>query len=436
MSSNLFSELIQTYPTWDALSAYLKSPEGGNLAVQTTSSSDPTNLAIIRYIKGQSNMLLPHTGAFRSVVWNTGTNRPVSVTAFKSEVGEVFPNFEVFNNLQVEEFVDGVMIGQFWDANTQTWRIHTRSTMDGQCRYFSKRSFAELFSESVQATFGSTESLEQALEKDVTYTWILSHPENRIVCPVKAPKLTLVTSIHVNEDASVEILSRETVTGTSLAGTLPRVYMSRTLPSPAESDVIRTAALLMMMNNSDQQGIVFKTESEPFKRWKSRCIAYNTVRKLRGNTARRDFHWMDLWSKGELAEYLKHYSEEQADSAQLINRWKNTTQETYNLYVDAFKARTLNRADIPAKFRPFVYGLHNHYLNVLKPSRKSLGWREAVQYMNNRDTALKIFGLNWELRKQKTLLPFEPLPTSASTKAVEFPTEADSQPLEEGEVRE
>jgi hypothetical protein len=128
---------------------------------------------------------------------------------------------------------------------------------------------------------------------------------------------------------------------------------------------------------------------------------------------------MDLWSKGGLEEYLKFFPEERRPTTDLLNRWKAITQQVFKIYVDAFKARTMDRSQIPAKFRPLVYGLHNLYMTSLKPAHKSLDWRACVQWMNERDTAQKIFVLNWDLRQsaQTVALPLEPAATSAIAQA-------------------
>jgi hypothetical protein len=170
------------------------------------------------------------------------------------------------------------------------------------------------------------------------------------------------------------------------------------------------------------QGVVIKNAADPYMRWKIRSQVYNQVRRMRGNTARRDFLWMDLWSKGGLEEYLKFFPEERLPSNNIINRWKSITQTVYQIYTDAFKARTLDRSQIPNKVRPLVYGLHNLYMTGLKPARKPLDWRATVQWMNERDTAQKIFVLNWDLRQERQALlpalPLEPAATAATSATV------------------
>lgn len=429
--TSVFSDLKATHGTWAALSSYLRSAEGGSLHIQEYATD---SLATVRYVKGHSTMTLPHVRAFRSVVWDIVGNTPVSVTAFKSEDGESFPLLENLSNLQIEEFVDGVMIGQFYDAKKEAWRIHTRSTLDARCRYYSKeRSFQELFDQTWSMTFA--ENVYDALDKNVTYTWVMTHRENRIVCPAVIPRITLVQMTRVSAEGTVEMVPL-IAAPESIKKCVPRQYMAREGPvTAAQIDMTNLAALLTMMNgNLNHQGIVIKSDSQPFRRWKMRSAAYKNVRNMRGNTARRDFLWMDLWSKGSMADYLTYFPEERGEANMMLNRWKAMTQDTYKAYVDGFKARTLDRKTIHPKLRPFVYGLHNHYLTVLKPAHKPLDWKEAVRFMNERDTAQKIFALNWDVRKTaQSTIPMEPLPSSH--RELNIPADAAVQ-LEEGEIAE
>lgn len=422
------------YPSWDSMKEFLTSEAGGKLSIYEVPE---TSLAVIRYVKGQSQMSLSHVGAFRSVIWNTVTNRPVSVTAFKSESGENVPaeDATVGSEVLVEEFVDGVMIGQFYDVTTESWRIHTRSTLDAKCCYFSKRSFADLFQEALATTYDLGIPLTDRLEKDVSYTWILQHPENRVVCPVVRPRIVLVAAHRISENGTLECVELPAdfviprcyyrKTADALVGRMdmtPMLEMLGTTGCTTSGDVpvdLPNVFKLLtgMQGTVVHQGVVIRLSSEPFRRWKMRSKTYNGIRKLRGNTARRDFLWMDLWSsgQGQLEEYLTHYAEERDAVEAILARWKALTQTVFQTYIDAFKARTLDRKLIPAKLRPLVYGLHNHYLTALKPAKKSLDWRETVRWINNRDTAQKIFVLNWDLRQERdaTRLPLEPPATSA-----------------------
>jgi hypothetical protein len=122
------------------------------------------------------------------------------------------------------------------------------------------------------------------------------------------------------------------------------------------------------------------------------------VRALRGNSARRDFLWLSLWRAAKLRTYLAIYPEETAMANALVDKWKLLSRGTYQTYCDVFKARSLPKTQIPPKYRPFVFGLHNLYITELKPQSKSVDWATTLKYMNTRDTAQALFAINWEIR--------------------------------------
>lgn len=403
--NNVFSTLISSYPTWTALSAHLRSSEGGNLRIDDRST--PTNpFALIRYTKGHSDMSLPHVRAFRSVVWDTLENRPVSVTAFKSHDGESLPTDKSIGDYTLEYFLDGVMIGMFWDKYNNKWRIHTRSTLDAQCRYFSQtKSFNTMFAEAIGE---NRVSIESVLNVNTSYTWILQHPENRIVVPVKIAHAYCVEAIRIENNGDVSTTA------------IP----DRVFPVPklmlATYSWVHLQDLLADWNTRyghTIQGMVVKSG---FERYKVRTPLYNTVRRRRGNSARRDYLWLTEWRSGTLAQYLSLYPEERGAANSTVARWKQATNEVYHWYVSVFKARNTPKQEIPPKYRPLVYGLHNLYMTSLKPAGKSLDWKTCLAFMNERDTAQMLFVMNWDLRQTATRLgvttiPIEPPATSTDS---------------------
>lgn len=411
MSSNVFFELISAYPTWPALSAFLSSAEGGNLRIDDNST--PENpFALIRYTKGRSDMSLPHVRAFRSVVWDTLENRPVSVTAFKSHEGESLPvpagadgDIPVPSTYNLEYFLDGVMIGMFWDKYNKMWRIHTRSTLDANCRYFSQtKTFNVMFSEAIG---DHRPVLENALNVNTSYTWVLQHPENRIVVPVKAPRAYCVEAITIANNGGISLSSVP-----SAAFSTPKV----TIVAPTWNKLHQVVLDWDRRFAHTIQGLVVKSG---FERYKLRTSQYNIVRQRRGNSARRDYLWLMEWRSGTLPAYLALYPEERLAANTTIARWKTATNDVYHWYVSVFKARDTLKHNIPPKYRPLVYGLHNLYMNTLKPAGKSVDWKACLSYMNERDTAQMLFVINWDLRQSALRLGVPNIPIEPSSSAVD-----------------
>jgi hypothetical protein len=393
---SIFSDLRSVYVTWPALSSYLTSEEGGSLRIDDYSTHE-NPFALVRYVKGKSNMSLKHVRAFRSVIWDTMENCPVSVTSFKSNDGENLPTGSV-ENFHIEPFLDGVMIGLFYDKHNARWRIHTRSTLDANCRYYSQnKTFNQMFAEAFHP------SIYDTLDKSASYTYILQHAENRIVVPVNGPPRALCVDKAMFEAGIVR-------------------FVGSTAPCVISWDAVRsTLADLNIRFGYRVQGMVVKNNVTG-ERYKVRTPVYNHVRRVRGNSARRDFLWLGAWQAGTIRDYLALFPEERAESDAIINRWKQVTNAVYHIYTDVFKARSLNKTAIPPKYRPLVYGLHSMYLDTLKPANKTVDWRTALEYMNGRDTAQMLFVINWEARQAARQLgvpsiPLEP-PTSVGTEVV------------------
>ena len=380
MSSSVFTNLLAQYKSWSSLSEFLTSDAGGSLRVYDRST--PENpFALIRYVKGKSNLTLPHVRAFRSVVWDTLENRPVSVSCFKSEDGESLPSKEgSTEGYSIERFLDGVMIGGFWDKYTGKWRIHTRSTLDATSRYYRPDlTFRDMFMEYVDKV---NPLLWTTLDKNCSYTWVLQHSANRVVVPVTQVNATIVQKTLIDSSGNVTFDNAND--------------LKINIPMPTWQSV---EACLSDWNNRYKyqvQGIVVKNAEG--KRWKIRTSEYNRVRHIRSNTARRDYLWLTLWRSNGLKQYLALFPEERTLCDGVISRWKRITNDVFHIYTDVFKARSLDKKTIPPKYRPFVYGLHSQYMETLKPAGKSVSWKSALDYMNGRDVAQMLFAINWEAR--------------------------------------
>lgn len=390
---SVYKDLISSYTTWSAFREYLT----GTLKLRVEDYSLPDSpYAIIRYVKGQSDLSSPVVRAFRSVVWDTVAHLPVSVTSWKSADGECLPDGSLME-YEVETFHDGTLIGLFWDNYNGRWRIHTRSILDARCRYYSSTStFSDMFWDAMRGVdLGS-------LNRSFSYSYILQHPENRIVCAVSAPRVQLADICRVEGDGAV---NWQLTTG----GSVKRL---------ADAATFRVAlADFNTRFGHNFQGLVLK--SNDGRRWKLRTPEYNRVRAIRGNSPRRDYLWLKSWRDGTLRDYLRLYPEERRDADALVARWKSVTSDVYHVYCDVFKARTLDRKSIPPKYRPLVYSLHSLYLETLKPAGKTVDWKACLEHMNTKDTAQMLFVLSWEYRLAMkdlgaTAIPLEP-PTVVGT---------------------
>ena len=85
MTNTMISELIARFPTSELLFAWLRSEEGGRLTVREERMTPDEPLVLIHYQKDKSNMELPHTGLFRSVIWDAIAHRPDCIAPVRGQ---------------------------------------------------------------------------------------------------------------------------------------------------------------------------------------------------------------------------------------------------------------------------------------------------------------------------------------------------------------
>jgi hypothetical protein len=359
----MFANLIARFPTSEALFAWLKSPEGGSLSIRDTRAQPDDDLVLIHYNK-DSDMTLEHVGYFRSVVWNAVTNQPVCVGPTKAAAAPP-TSFTV-----VEDFVDGVMINLFWSRTG--WRFATRTKMDALNTFYSRKPFALLFLEAAAAMGLNIISLDQKY----TYSFVLQHPEERIVVapPYGSPRLFLVET----RDSNLDVCE----TSPQYASLMPKRHTLATL-----GDVKDRVEALGFRFGAQWKGLMIKANGA---RYGLTSAQYDAALALRGNVAKLPFVWLERFAEKKLNQYLALYPEEANSATAVVEAFKVCTQEAYDLYQQIYKRRAFPLGQAPQKYRKLLWDIH--------AARAGAYFPNLVAFMNDQDTARKLWLVNYEVR--------------------------------------
>jgi hypothetical protein len=271
------------------------------------------------------------------------------------------------------------MVGAFHCKYTGQTLLHTRTYFGGGNTFYSKKTFGEMFAEA----WRNDPSLGAPREGQ-SFTYVLQHPENRVVTPVGKPRIRCV---HV-----AQVFLPHGLVDSSPVWDAALPFEARSRDTPA--DILgryRTHGAL-------DQGLCFLSLTAPYKRFKIRNPTYNAIRLLRGNNASLDYTWLSLWRATTLHEYLKSYPEERTGANALIQAWKTATGEVYHYYEDIFKRHTLTMAQAPPKYKPLLFQLHAQY----KATRMPIAWAACKEFMNTRDLPQMLHILRWDARMGAT----------------------------------
>jgi len=374
-TSDVFVNLINQYPVWNDLSQFLQSSQGGSIRVIEKDPVQP--YVLLRYVKGQSDLNStekPWVRWMRSVVWNKHTNRPVCVAPPKAMNTEVPTSSE----LSVEEFVEGVMVNGFVTDNPDmNWS--TRSSFGASTGFYGAKTFADMIQEAEAArNWGKGDLAGTIRHENYSFgSFVLQHPDHRVVQKIEKPSLYLIHLGCVDQDGRVTIADSPVDWPESL-----RDWAVKTYPSLAEGETAaRRLDTMIRTTDATWQGLVFRGTSGD--RWRLRSLSYRILRDLRGKESRIEDRFCRIRNQNMIRTYTQNWPEEQAKFLELEKRLRGLTSKIYTEYCAVHKEKSKVFLDVAIPLRTPIYQLHGIYLNNLRPKNLTLKMPIVIQYVNN-----------------------------------------------------
>lgn len=387
----VFKDLIEQYPTWEQLEHYLESEEGGLFRVVDRSSP---SLCLIRYEKGVSNMSLPHSKWFRSVVWDVIANRPVCVAPPKA-AAESCPFFKEEDRenagIVCQELLDGVMINIFKRAGDETLHITSRSKLDAAGRFYSSKSFRHLFMEAYSGWIVKPEeSLDWLIqqeaqniappdeskgEKAVCYSFLVQHIEHRIVKEITQNAVVFIHKGVFYEDGTMQIKDQLTEVD------LPHSTVSLPPTLLIQGDLTTWLEVEMRQRSWDFQGIVLKDREG--NRWRWRSEKYKVVKSLRGNSPELLNRFVQLYLQNVTPMYLDYYPEDTISFSFYTEFMHQIVKNMFESYIAlrVHQSRTVDQID--KMYHPHLYALHGIYLAHFRPIHKKMTANDVYTYVRS-----------------------------------------------------
>jgi hypothetical protein len=275
----------------------------------------PSGFAVISYKKDKLKES-PSISAIRSVIIDDITKEVVCFSPPKSTRLYKIDEFGVES--QVEEFVEGTMINLFWSKRHQNWEIATKNNVGANCSFFSKKTFREMFFEAVEV-------LKIDLENDFyinhCYSFVLQHPENRIVTDFKEIKLYLIDIFEIIDPTTVKAYSHP----------LHTAFGKVALPH-----ILNRVDIRSHFRRSDHtcMGVIIREEDG--KVFKIRNHKYEKIRALRGNHPNLLYCYYELRKTKRLKKFLVYFPEHSQQFNLFLAHHNGLISYLYNLYCNTW----------------------------------------------------------------------------------------------------
>jgi hypothetical protein len=329
-------------------------------------------------IKYNKKLLTPETistyGLCRSVILNK-EQHIVSFAPPKSMATNLFlEKYPVKNPLIIaEEMVEGTMINVFWDG--VGWEVATRSTIGAQNKFYmppNPKTFFDMFQEAADQCGMKLENLNQAF----CYSFVLQHPENKMVVGFETPGLYLVAVYKINNPScTIDVIDPRSCNLNIGLVKFPEIYefdtwddLKTRFEDAADINILGT-----MIHNL-----------ETGERTKIRNTNYEQVRRLRGNQPKLKYQYLVLRkSGGKEDEYLSHFSEHTEQFKEWREEVDTFSRDLYNKYVLCFVTKKHSPDDCSFYLKKTLYSLHDLYFYELKGQSKKITRDYVSKFVDN-----------------------------------------------------
>jgi hypothetical protein len=240
-----------------------------------------------------------------------------------------------FENVTVDEIVDGTMVNVFFADDE--WRRCTKANVGATNGFLEGApTFGEMFDD-VAIKFDE-------LDRNRVHSFVLQHPQNRIVSPVSEPRVVLIKSYSISGREVAEM---------SLPPNFPR-------PAPVVASSyadLKEAALKLPF---ERKG--FMLHAPDGTRSKIFGDAYLKISALRGSESSVKFRLLQLRDKAELTKLIEFYPEFGALATSTKMAVRRFTNELFSMYLDCYKSKTKPLKEYPYEFKRHLCALHHLYI--------------------------------------------------------------------------
>ena len=356
------------------------------------------DLFIIQYNKTfLNNENINTLGLFRSIIVDKN-GKIKSFSPPKSLTIDGFKNSVSGDDIEYSEFCEGTMINLF--RNKDDWELSTKSTIGARSKFFQEypKTFRYLFLEIL-----NDKGIElDNFDTNKVYSFVIQHPDNRIVVPFEKMDLKLVQIYEITE--TNDIISCETIQIIKSLICQNNINIETPLPlnkiiecSDCSVDEIQSKFSGLNMSWKIVGAVITNTKTG--ERTKIRNPSYEYVKKLKGNNPKIQFQYYALRAKNKVREYLKYYPEKKREFSKLRAQLHQWTQQLYKNYISCYIKKETPLKNFPYEFKTHMFKLHEIYKENLKPKKSYVSKSVVVDYVNNLEPPRLMHVINYKLRK-------------------------------------
>ena len=325
----------------------------------------------------------------RSIIFDNDDNLLVLAPA-KSVNYEFFKQYNTIEECYAEDFIDGTMINLYYDNNLQSWEICTRSTIGANNTFYNNKTFKEMFYDICYSIDFNLSMLNS--HKNLTFSFVIQHPSNRIVAPVLNYSLYLIKIMNIenigNNIYNINFYNVHSFLQTNNIKSL--CYCNRYNIDTYDNiynyyNSFNCPYYILGVNIYNKNG----------SRTKIRNANYVNIKILKGNQPKLQYNYFCLKKEKKINEFLLYFPEHSIEFQSYKSEMYNYTNNLYNNYVKCFIKKLNVLKEYPHEYKIHMYNLHKLYNETLKFENKYVDKKIVINYINSLQPAQLMYVINY-----------------------------------------
>ena len=290
-----------------------------------------------------------------------------------------------------EEFVEGTMVNLFYNPSNdvQGWEFSTRNTVspvekkENLSGVVDKKCFRRMFFEACAVVGLKFDDLS----KEYSYSFVLQHPDNTIVAPVKSMALYIV-AIYYIDGTTVYEMDRSVVKWSAFSS----VRHPARFRMNGEEDFQKIVATWASANSVYYfPGVMFRTHDGA--RYKYRNPNYEFIKNAKGLEEKSRFVYLHLKKLEKLQSHFERFPENELEFFRHSTNFYNYTHNLHQNYLDCYVHKKKPLKEYAIEYKKNMFQLHERYKMVLKASGKRVNMEVVIEFMNQQSFSSQLFVL-------------------------------------------
>lgn len=343
----------------------------------------------------------------RSVIFSYPQNNLLSISPGKSIDNNTFcKKYNCSENIFINEYIDGTMIHLFYDNRRKSWEIASKNNIGclQKLRRNDKKttkSLLEMFKDGLGEDINkelNNITLFKYFPKNYCYQFVLLHPENTILYPIKHPLLYMVAVYDITCDIhrAIHIPSMIFETWDFLQHSTILFPKTKKIENWEE---ISKHQLSIFENNENVCGYL-ATHIESGERTKFMNPQYVQAKEMNRVNPRLGLYYLCLRKRNLVQDYLTHFPQFRNTFRKFCNYFNDYIEELHTAYLVKFVWKNIGRDKIHEKYRNYIDDIHRDiYLKSQHNKRKIVTRQVVYEYMLNKPPGEIIYILSSCRRK-------------------------------------